>query len=80
MTAICYYIVIEQTPTLKTQHLCLFVFRPFVGYVRIFPRSGPRFELQLLTDRQEAARVVGRGMTDPHRWRGMWLKNTVEHN
>ena len=55
MTAICYYIVFEKTPTLKTQYLLL---GNFVGYVWIIPRRGSRFELQLLRDRQEAKRVV----------------------
>ena len=55
MTAICYCIVIEKTHSQNTT----FILRPFVEYVWILPRKGPRFELQLLRDRQEAARVVG---------------------
>ena len=54
MTAIC-DIVIEKTFTLKKR---LFSDR-LLGHKLIIPRRGPRFELQLLGDRQEAARVVG---------------------
>ena len=51
MTAIC-FIVIEKTITLKTQYTICRVRWIILG-------RGSRFKLQLLWDRQEAARVVG---------------------